>query len=75
MLCRYLVVCPTAQATHDAAWISKHLSSSVQLRDVTNHYAVLAVMGPQSRILLEQVTDHPLDNHNFPFATSQVIYS
>ena len=65
---------PTAQATHDAVWINKHLPSSVQLRDVTSQYTVLAVMGPQSRLLLEQVTDHPLDNHNFPFGTSQVIY-
>ena len=64
---------PTAQATHDAVWINKHLPSSVQLRDVTSQYTVLAVMGPQSRLLLEQVTDHPLDNHNFPFGTSQVI--
>ena len=67
-------MCPTAQATHDAVWISKHLPSSVQLRDVTSQYTVLAVMGPQSRLLLEQITDHPLDNHNFPFGTSQVIH-
>ena len=67
------MVCPTAQATHDAVWISKHLPSSVQLRDVTSQYTVLAVMGPHSRKLLEQVTSHPLDNDNFPFGTSQVV--
>ena len=67
-------MCPTAQATHDAVWISRHLPPSVELRDVTSQYTVLAVMGPQSRKLLEQVTKHPLDNHNFPFGTSQVIY-
>ena len=72
---RYLIVSPAAQATHDAVWISKHLPSSVKLRDVTSQYTVLAVMGPQSRKLLEQVTNHPLDNHNFPFGTSQVIHT
>ena len=64
---------PAAQATHIAVWISKHLPSSVQLRDVTSQYTVLAVMGPYSRKLLEQVTSHPLDNDNFPFGTSQVV--
>ena len=73
LLCRYFVVGPAAQATHVAVWISKHLPSSVQLRDVTSQYTVLAVMGPHSRKLLEQVTSHPLDNDNFPFGTSQVI--
>ncbi|XP_065914699.1 pyruvate dehydrogenase phosphatase regulatory subunit, mitochondrial-like [Dysidea avara] len=70
---KYFVVCPTAQATHDATWISKHLPSSAQLRDVTGQYTVLAVMGPHSRKLLQKVTSHPLDNDNFPFGTSQVI--
>ena len=73
-ICRYFIVSPAAQATHDAVWISRHLPASVELRDVTSQYTVLAVMGPQSRKLLEQVTKHPLDNHNFPFGTSQVIH-
>ena len=64
---------PAAQATHVASWISKNLPSSVQLRDVTSQYTVLAVMGPHSRKLLEQVTSHPLDNDDFPFGTSQVV--
>ena len=64
---------PAAQATHVASWISKHLPSSVQLRDVTSQYTVLAVMGPHSRKLLKRVTSHPLDNDNFPFGTSQVV--
>ena len=71
-MCRYFVVGPTAQATHVAVWISKHLPSSVQLRDVTSQYTVLAVMGPHSRKLLKQVTSHPLNNDNFFFGTSQV---
>ncbi|XP_065914697.1 pyruvate dehydrogenase phosphatase regulatory subunit, mitochondrial-like [Dysidea avara] len=70
---KYFVVGPAAQATHVASWISKNLPSSVQLRDVTSQYTVLAVMGPHSRKLLEQVTSHPLDNDDFPFGTSQVI--
>ena len=73
LLCRYFVVGPAAQATHVAVWISKHLPSSVQLRDVTSQYTVLAVMGPHSRKLLKQVTSHPLDNDNFPFGKSQVV--
>ena len=64
---------PTAHATHDAAWISRHLPSSVSLNGVTAHYAVLAVMGPKSRDLLQKLTKTPLDNNSFPFATAQVM--
>ena len=66
------MVSPAAHATHDAAWISRHLPSSVSLNDVTAHYAILAVMGPRSRDLLQKLTKTPLDNNSFPFATAQV---
>ena len=41
--------------------------------DITSSLVVLAVMGPQSRELLERVTLAPLDNGQFPFGTSQEI--
>lgn len=70
--CRYLAVCPAGQASHDAAWISRHLPSPVSLRDTTARYVVLAVMGPRSRELLQPLTKTPLDNTSFPFGTMQV---
>ena len=71
-LLRYLAVCPASHVTHMATWISRHLPPSVTLRDITPHYAVLGVMGPQARDVLQRLTKTPLNNESFPFATAQV---
>ena len=71
-LLRYLAVCPASHVTHMATWISRHLPPSVTLRDITPHYAVLGVMGPQARDVLQRLTKTPLNNEFFPFATAQV---
>ena len=44
------------------------------LTDVTSAWAVLGVMGPRSRALLERVTDADLGNGAFPFLTSREIW-
>ena len=41
--------------------------------DVTSGQAVLGVMGPRARDLLQPLTDADLSNEAFPFATSQVV--
>ena len=69
---RYLAICPSAQPLHVSCWIDRHMPSSVSLEDVTSQYCVLALMGPQSRQLLQTLTKSPLDNDSFPFATAQV---
>ena len=43
------------------------------VHDVTSGQAVLGVMGPRARDLLQPLTDADLSNEAFPFATSQVI--
>jgi glycine cleavage system aminomethyltransferase T/glycine/D-amino acid oxidase-like deaminating enzyme len=71
----YLIVTGTAQATRDADWIRRHLPSDARalLTDVTSSYAVLSVMGPCSRTLLERVTGADLSSRAFPFGTMQEI--
>ncbi|XP_064388313.1 pyruvate dehydrogenase phosphatase regulatory subunit, mitochondrial-like isoform X2 [Halichondria panicea] len=70
---KYLLIAPSAQVTHVAKWVKKHLPSTVRLTDITAKYSVLALMGPKSREMLEQVTRVPLDNQHFPFSTVQTI--
>jgi 4-methylaminobutanoate oxidase (formaldehyde-forming) len=41
--------------------------------DVTAMYAVISVMGPSARRLLQKVTEADLSNAAFPFGTSQMI--
>ncbi len=47
--------------------------ANATVADVTSAYAVLAVMGPQSRELLQPLTGTDLSNEAFPFATNQWI--
>lgn len=71
----YYLVSGTAQRVRDFDWISRHIprNASVRLRDVTEDSAVIGVMGPQSRALLQSLTSSPLDHERFPFATSRLM--
>ena len=82
----YLIVTGASVATHDTAWIRQHLETfdrpgrsrsngaRALLTDVTTASAVLGVMGPRSRALLDRITDADLGNAAFPFLTSREIW-
>jgi glycine cleavage system T protein len=71
----FLIVTAAAAATHDADWIRRHLGEArAALTDVTSAQAVLGVMGPHSRTLLQRLTDADLSNEAFPFLTSREIW-
>ncbi len=72
LICRFLAICPSAQAVHMTTWLKKHAVHSVNIHDITSHYCVLGLMGPRSRELLQTVTKTSLDNVAFPYGTSQV---
>ena len=71
----YLWVTGAASVARDAAWIRKHRRSDmhVEVVDVSSAYAVLGVMGPNSRALLERVSLCDFSNDAFPFGTSQLV--
>jgi glycine cleavage system aminomethyltransferase T/glycine/D-amino acid oxidase-like deaminating enzyme len=71
----FLILTGTAQATRDAHWIRRHIPAGEHaiLTDVTSAYAVLAVMGPNSRALLSRVSRAALDDRAFPFGTIREI--
>ncbi len=72
---RFLIVTSAATQTLDLAWLRRHIPEHARAVafDATSGYAVLGVMGPNSRRLLSRLTDAELSNRAFPFATSQVI--
>lgn len=72
---RYLIVTSVATQTRDFAWLQRHIPPNTHavLTDVTSAYAVIGVMGPNSRQLLARLTPADLSNKAFPFATSQEI--
>jgi 4-methylaminobutanoate oxidase (formaldehyde-forming) len=72
---KYWVVTAAASAVRDLAWLRRHVDGEarVSIDDVTALYAVIGVMGPNSRTLLERLTDAGLGNNAFPFGASQEI--
>ncbi len=72
---RYLVVTACASQTRDFHWLRTHIPADARAYaiDVSAAYAVLGVMGPNSRALLAALTDSDLSSQAFPFGTSQVI--
>jgi 4-methylaminobutanoate oxidase (formaldehyde-forming) len=68
---RYYVVSGTAQRTRDFHWLARNVPAGmgVQITDVTEEIAVLALMGPKSRAILSQVNGAGMSNAAFPFMT------
>ncbi|MCZ0813465.1 FAD-dependent oxidoreductase [Roseovarius sp. EGI FJ00037] len=71
----YYIVTGTGFATHDFDWIARNIPQGMnaQLVDVTSAYAVLSLMGPRARDILEQVTRNDVSNAGFRFGTAQTI--
>jgi 4-methylaminobutanoate oxidase (formaldehyde-forming) len=67
---RYYVVSGTGFATHDFHWIRDGIEPGMdaQLMDVTSAHAVLSVMGPCSRAVLQRLSRDPLEDDALPFA-------
>ena len=70
----YFIVTSGATGRHDADWIRRNAGEAeISLTEETGNWAVLGVMGPKSRELLQGLTDSDLSNAAFPFATCQEI--
>ncbi|MEO0547388.1 MAG: FAD-dependent oxidoreductase [Pseudomonadota bacterium] len=70
----YIVVTPAATVPRELSWMRKHLrDESVAIVDTTAAEAVLAVMGPNARALLEKVSPHDWSNETHPFGQAHEI--
>ena len=65
---QFLVITAATSQTRDFHWIRRHIDGhSATLSDVTSAYAVLGVMGPNARDLINRVSTADLSNAAFPF--------
>jgi 4-methylaminobutanoate oxidase (formaldehyde-forming) len=66
----YYLVTGTGFATHDLDWIRRNIPAGLDARvdDVTAAWAVLSLMGPKSREVLQALVRDDLSNPVFPFA-------
>ncbi len=71
----YYIVTGTGFATHDFSWTLRHIpdGADARLLDVTSAFAVLPLMGPRARDLLQLVTGDDLANDGFPFGCAREI--
>ena len=71
----YYIVTGTGFATHDFDWINRNIPAGLncQLFDITSSNAVLSLMGPNARDILQQVTSDDVSNTQFKFATVKTI--
>ncbi|WP_425089725.1 GcvT family protein [Stappia sp.] len=66
----FYIVTGTGFRTHDGAWIADHLpdGTDATLRDVTEDYGTLSLMGPNARLVLaEAAPDDDVSNEAFRF--------
>ncbi|MFO7478496.1 MAG: FAD-dependent oxidoreductase [Methyloceanibacter sp.] len=65
----YYIVTGTGFATHDFDWIARSIPEGLDARlaDLTSANAVLSVMGPRAREVLQALTEHDMSNAAFPF--------
>ena len=72
---RFMVVTSVASHIRDLAWLQRHIDDEARctVTDITSGLALLSVMGPNSRALLQQVSGADLANAAFPFGSSQEI--
>ena len=66
---RFYIVTGTGFRTHDFDWIARAIpaGADVRLSDVSERYAVLTLMGPAARDVLQAVSTADLDDAAFPF--------
>ncbi len=70
----YLVVTPAATRLADQTWMHRHQGDfNVVITDVTAGEAVLAVMGPNARKLMQAISPNDFTNAVNPFGTAQEI--
>ena len=67
----FMIVTAGAAARRDLTWAKRHLAAAadVFITDVTSAEAVLCIMGPNSRALLEALSGADLSNGAHPFGT------
>ncbi|VAV98609.1 Sarcosine dehydrogenase [hydrothermal vent metagenome] len=71
----FYITTGTGFATHDFNWISRNIPEGMncQLFDISSLNAVLALMGPRARDILEAVTRDDVSNEGFRFGSTKTI--
>ncbi len=69
----FRLISSAATRERDKFHIKKYLSKEVELKDVTDEFCVFGLFGPNSRSLMQKLSETDFSNKNFKFATSKNI--
>ena len=71
----FWIVSGAAQTIKDLNWLSRNIGEDefCCVSDITNAWAVLGVMGPDSRALLGDTLNHDMSTESFPFGSFQPV--
>lgn len=69
----YMLVVNASNKDKDFSWLKKHLEGDVGLKDVSDDISLLAVQGPQSRAVLQKLTDIDLAELRYYHSTSGIL--
>lgn len=61
----FLLVVNAANTEKDFAWIREHAPEGVEVKNVSDHYAQLALQGPKAQEILQKLTDTDLETIDF----------
>ena len=72
----FLVVTPAATIRREMSWLHRHIPEHAHCMavDMTVNEAVIAVMGPNARSVLQPVIDQSLENADFGFGRAQQVH-
>ncbi len=71
----FWVISGAAQTIKDLHWLKSHIGDDefCCVSDITNAWAMLGVMGPDSRALLTEALGHDMSTESFPFGDFQAV--
>lgn len=70
---RYMLVINASNTAKDIAWMKENLSGDAELRDRSDATSLLAVQGPRSRDVLQQLTEVDLNSLEYYHCTPGVL--
>lgn len=72
----FLVITPAATIRREMSWLTRHIPEQAHCYaiDVTSGEAVLAIMGPYARDILQPVISQSLTDGDFAFGTAQTVH-
>ncbi len=69
----FRIISSAATRERDKFHIKKHISSDIQLKDVTDDFCVFGLFGPKSRDLIKTLSNENFENNDFKFGTAKFI--